>query len=68
MVLVLIRFFYLLQISGVKQDRVVSTFTLSILGTLGLAIFKELLSVWQDDPEHLPSVSGERQIRSLHSV
>ena len=45
-----------------------STFTFSIVGILGLVICKELLSVWQDDSEHLPSVNGERQIHSLHSV
>lgn len=64
-------FYYLFQISGVKWDHVVS-FSACIhifyYGYLVLVICKELLSVWQDDSEHLPSVSGERQIHSLQCL
>lgn len=61
--LVLIWFYYLFQISGVNGTTLLVslfTFTFSIMGTLSLVIFKELLSIWQDDTELLHSASGGR--------
>lgn len=61
--LVLIWFYYLFQIPGVNGTTLLVslfTFTFSITGTLSLVIFKELLSIWQDDTELLHSESGGR--------
>lgn len=54
MVLVLICFYCLFQISGVKCNLFSFSIYIYIMGSLGLVVFNELLSVWQDEAEHLP--------------
>lgn len=54
MVLVLICFYCPFQISGVKWNLFSFSICIYIMGNLGLVVFNELLSVWQDESEHLP--------------